>query len=447
VIYPEAYRLLLALAIAGNLLLVAVKWPRAAAFLTLMFLPLLALIRRVLITDAGWTTYDPLLLVGPLAAAFLLYRASSARGLRVGPDALSKLVAVLLALTVLQSFNPLNPGVPAGLMGLLFVAVPLLWFFIGRELADRQLVLAVLYGVIVTGLAVGLYGWWQTERKLPSWDAEWVDVAGYPALYVGDKIRAFGTFASSAEYAAFISIAVIFAVALALHRRPLIGLAAPLLVVPLTLSSARAPMFLTLLAVIVLIGLRTRSGAAAATAVTLGIATTLGALLAFGPGLERLAASSGNPLVVHQVEGLVNPFDPKKSTLEGHRSLVVKGVGDGFRNPVGRGTAAMSGTEQKLGGAEEGSGTEVDMSNAFVGLGLIGGLVFVGIILATFRQAISAYLRERDPLVFAVIGLLVAILGQWLQGRHYAVAAVAWFLIGWATRPSERRAAAPATPL
>jgi hypothetical protein len=441
VAYPEGYRVLLALAIAGNLLLVAVKWPRAGAFLTLLFLPFLALIRRLLIADAGWTTYDPLLLVAPLVALFLLYRASNGRGLRIGPDTLSKLVAVLMGLLILQSLNPLNPTAFAGVAGLVFLVVPMLWFFIGRELGDRQLVLALLCGVIVAALAVGFYGWWQTEREMPSWDAQWVDVAGYGALNVGDKIRGFSTFSSSAEYAAFLGIAIVFAVALALHRRALAALAAPLLMVPLVLSSVRATTLLTLFAVIVMIGLLTRKASTAAAVVTLGIAATVGALFAFGPALERLAASSGNALIIHEVEGLVHPFDSEKSTLEGHRSLVVDGFERSFQNPVGEGTAVMSGTEQKLGGAEEGSGTEVDISNAFVGLGLAGGLVFLATILVTFRQTMSAYIRGGDPLVLAVTGLLVAILGQWLQGRHYAVVAITWFLVGWATRPraSDRR--------
>jgi hypothetical protein len=193
-------------------------------------------------------------------------------------------------------------------------------------------------------------------------------------------------------------------------------------------------MVLTLLAVIVLIGLRTRDRVAATVLVIVGVAATTVALLASGPALERLAASSGDPLVAHQVEGLVNPFDPEKSTLESHWTLAVSGVEESFHNPIGQGTAVMSGTETQVGGAEEGSGTEVDISNAFVGLGLAGGLLFLAVILVSFRLVISAYIREGDPLTFAVAGILVAILGQWLQGRHYAVAPIAWFLIGWATR-------------
>jgi hypothetical protein len=40
----------------------------------------------------------------------------------------------------------------------------------------------------------------------------------------------------------------------------------------------------------------------------------------------------------------------------------------------------------------------------------------------------------------AVATLLVATVGQWLQGGHYAVAPLTWLLLGWASRPLMQRA-------
>src|SRR5437867_1092268 len=140
---PDRYRLLLAIALAANLLIVGVRWPRAAAVLTLLFLPFLALLRRLLIADAGWSSYDPLVLVGPLVASALIFRLLVIDQRRFERDALSKLVYALLALSVVQVFNPLGPGVLTGLGGLLFLAFPLLWFVVGRELADRRTILTL----------------------------------------------------------------------------------------------------------------------------------------------------------------------------------------------------------------------------------------------------------------------------------------------------------------
>src|SRR5215203_1850646 len=70
--YPQWYRMALAVGLATNLVVLGMRWPRAAALMTLFFLPFLALIRRLLIADSGFTSSDPLLLVGPLVALFLL---------------------------------------------------------------------------------------------------------------------------------------------------------------------------------------------------------------------------------------------------------------------------------------------------------------------------------------------------------------------------------------
>ena len=57
---PESYRAALAIALVVNLVVVGMKWPRAAALATLLFLPFLALVRRLLIADAGFVSNDPL---------------------------------------------------------------------------------------------------------------------------------------------------------------------------------------------------------------------------------------------------------------------------------------------------------------------------------------------------------------------------------------------------
>ncbi len=69
---PRLYRPVLAGALVFNLVIVARRWPRAAIATTLMLLPFLALLRRLLISRAGWSGNDPLLLVAPLLAIYLI---------------------------------------------------------------------------------------------------------------------------------------------------------------------------------------------------------------------------------------------------------------------------------------------------------------------------------------------------------------------------------------
>jgi hypothetical protein len=436
--FPEGLRVLLAVALATNIGVVAVRWPRLAVYLALMFLPFLALTRRLLIEEAPWTSYDPLLLVGPVAALLLLYRWTVRARRPLAKDALSTLVLALLAVVVLETVNPYNPSPVAGVTGLLFVGVPLIWFFVGREIADRALVSALVYSVIVIAIAIGIYGWYQTERALPSWDAKWVDIAGYAALSVGDKIRAFGTLSSSAEYAELLGVACAFGLALALHKRMLPLVALPLVVVPLFLASVRGVMVFTLFAIIVMCALRSRKALVAVLATAVGIAATLGFLTLAKPALLSLANASGNALITHQVEGLVNPFDPHTSTLQTHWNLVVHGMQSSVRNPIGQGTGSINIAAQTSGSPDVES-TEVDLSNAFIGLGVIGGVLFLAIVVLTLRQVMSRYIRHGDPLVLAVVGLLIVLAGDWLNGGEYAVASLTWFLLGWGTRSDDEQ--------
>jgi hypothetical protein len=436
---PDLYRFLLAFAIGGNLLLISVKWPRAAVLLTVLYLPFMALIRRLLIDMSGWSSYDPLLIVAPVVAIVLCYRLFVRGSASFATDLLSKLVAGLLALLILQAFNPLGNGVAAGLAGLLFMALPLLWFFIGRELLDRASATAVAASAVVVALLVGIYGYAQTEIEQPSWDKKWVDVAGYAALHVGDKVRAFGTLASSAEYSIYLAVGIAIAFAFVLHGRLVAWFAVAALMVPLALASARGAMLFTLVAMVAAAAFRTRRAGTALATFIVGLALLLGVLFAAGPGLESAAKSSGNDLLIHQAEGLAHPFDRDKSTLPTHWDLVVGGFEDGFTHPLGKGTGATNIASSKFGG-DEGTNSEIDITNTFVALGLLGGLIYLGVILLSFRAILRNYFRTGDVLRLAVATLLVATVGQWLQGGHYAVAPLTWLLLGWASRPLMQRA-------
>jgi hypothetical protein len=429
---PSTYRLTLALAAAGNLLVIGSRWPRAAAVLTLLFLPLLALVRRLLIHDAGWTQYDPLLLVAPVVAAFLVVKLFVLERREFAADGISKLVAALLALTALQSFNPLLGSLSAGAGGFMFLGVPLLWFFIGREVADRQVVERMLYCVVGLAVVIGAYGLWQTDVGMPSWDRAWVDLNGYEALNLYGVTRAFGTFSSSAEYAIFLGVAIAISVAMLVHRRVVLMLAVPLLAVPLFLAGGRGVLVLTVLAALFAAGLRTRSTRLAIVIVIGGLVTAAAILSTYAPPAGGPSASA-NPFVTRQVSGLTNPLDPEHSTLLTHLDLVSGGIEEGITHPFGQGTAVTNIAADRFGIGTSAKGTEVDVSNAFVSLGLLGGLLFVAIIVVTFRRIVISYLRRPDPVMLAVLALLIVPAGQWLNGGHYALAPLTWFLIGWAT--------------
>ena len=432
VTHPDLDRELLAAVLALTLAGVATGWPLGAAVATLLFLPFLALLRRVLIFETGWESQDPLLLVAPVTVGVLVLGLFVARSRRVVTDHLSLLVAGVLAIAVLQTANPAGGGLRIGLQGLLFVGAPLLWFFAGRELATRRAVGVLVGAVVAVGVLEALYGLAQTTRGLPRWDELWLIANGYYALNVGGVIRAWGTFSSSAEYVLFLGTALTFCVAMALHhsgRRWLVPM--PLLAAALFLGSGRTALAATAVAIIVVTSLAWLPPRTAAVAVAGLVVVAVAATSVAGPLLAGSGAVAGNPLAQHQVEGLSDPLNPQASTANRHVQLFVDGIASSFANPLGFGTGTTNVASQRSTERSVARPTEVDVSDAFVSLGVPGGLLYAAVVALTLRLAVLRYVATRDPLVLAVLGLLVVTLGQWLTGGHYALAPLTWFLVGW----------------
>jgi hypothetical protein len=438
---PTWDRWVLAAVIGGSLAVASIDRPRTAVLVTILCLPFLALLRRFLIAQAPWTSHDPLLAVGPLVAAVVLAALWIRRRRPLAPDLLSKLVLALLALTLVQTLNPNGSGPEAALGGLVFIAVPLLWFFIGREIGDRHFALVLLFGTVVLAAAIGAYGLWQAQVGLPRWDSDWLEVAGYNSLYVNHgneyTIRPFGTFSSAAEYASYLGVGIAIAAASLLHRRWWPAFALPVLVVAVLFASGRTVLVLTVLGVLVMVTLRTKRPGVGLSILASGLTAAVLALQVGGPALADATRKLSNPLLSHVAEGLAHPLDPDRSTLVAHWLLLRDGVGDSIAHPLGFGTAATNIASEKLGSPDRPRKTEVDISNAFVSLGPLGGVLFVVIVAVVFQRVADAYRRTRDPLLLAVVGLLVVTLGQWLNGGHYALAPLTWLLVGYAAARRE----------
>lgn len=445
---PDALRLAFFVAIASVLVPLALWRPLSAVFATLVYLAVMALLRRLLIFDAPWSPFDPMLLVGPLVAGVLLVRLFVLESRSVMPDVLSKLVFAMLGLTVLQIVNPTGGGIAGGLGGFLYVGVPLLWFFVGRELLDEAGFVQLLKLIVAVAVAVAAYGLWQIWVGFPVWDEEWIAIAspaGLQSLDVDGVIRGFATFSSFLEYALVLASGVAVAATYAMRGRPAALLALPLLAVALFFSSSRAPLITAVLAVAVMAALRPRRLVVGAVVVVVALAGAFGAVKLVGSS----AGSSAGGLVDHQVRGLANPLDASDSTLVLHFSLVVDGVKTGLSRPLGSGTGSTNQAGSKLGGVDTGAApSEIDFSNAFLGLGLPGGLLFLVIVGTTFVLAVRGFLAG-DDLLLPAIGLLVVSLGQWLSGGHWFLAPVLWLVVGRvAAVTADRRAgvgrAAPA---
>ena len=423
--------------LAGLLLLdlgiIYLRAPRLAIAAAVCLSIVIPLIRRVLIPTTGLTTYDPLLLVTPGFALFVLGHCFLTGRARLLHDRLSVAVMVLLAITLLEVVNPAGDGIAAGVTGLLYVAVPPLWFFVGRAYGGQRFATALLVVVLCSAVLDSVYGLWQTIVGFPPWDAQWAALVSYGALSVGGVIRAWGTLSSAAEYATLLGIGIMVATALALRGRLAALLATPFLIWALILESSRGAVVYVLAAVVAISAMRTRKAWARAGIVLLALALVAVAQRVLASGVNSGSLASSNALISHELSGLANPLDPTQSTLVQHLSLAGNAFVTSLGHPLGLGTAATNLAGVRTAAAAS-STSEFDVSDAFQNLGLLGGLTYVFVVILAFARCSRACLRLPGFVTLAILGIMVVSFGQWLNGGLYATAPLVWLCIGISDR-------------
>jgi hypothetical protein len=346
-------------------------------------------------------------------------------------------VALITLLSLAEAANPLQGSFQVGLGGILYVTVPMLAFWIGRTLVDEVMLRRILWLIAILAVLEATYGLVQTLGGFPSWDVHWVQTSGYAALNVGGVTRAFGSFASAQEFGIFLGVGLVCWVALLSEKwklRTPVSLAAIALVGwALVLESGRTSVFLTVVALFVMLAARSgRKLGGAAVAGLVGIAAVIFVAGQFGGTSVPTTTSSGlgvSPLTSHLLAGLANPTG-SHSTLGTHTTELVHGVFVAFEHPLGSGTGSVTVAAGHF-GSVQGLGTEVDPGNAGVALGLLGLVLYIVILafgLATTYRVASG---RRDAVGLATIGVTVVTLLQWLNGDLYSVTWLLWLTLGW----------------
>ena len=401
--------------------------PRFGLVVVLAYLAVFGDIRRALIPLVGWAGQDPLLLIGPIAVALLLVSPLVRGQIRLDTR-LSRWVAGLMLVMVIQMFNPKQGGLAVGVAGALFYIVPLLWFWAGRAYGNTTLLKTNFYNVVVPLASVAaMLGIYQALIGLLPYQQAWVDLGGYTALSLGGQTRSFSFFTSAAEYAHYMGVAFVLIWAGVLMRyRTVYILLLPLFGWGILLAGTRTVVVVSLFACSVLWAVQGRSRSVwlprLVLALLLGAVALVWSLSQVGE--VDLGGSAGAALQ-HQVQGLTTPGE---STVGTHLSLFVGGIREGFRTPLGYGLGATTDAASKFGGGSW--GTERDLSNVFVSLGVVGGLIYGIIIAMVYLRTVLYWLQTRNLVSLAVLGLLTTELGLWLNGNHYAITALVWFCIG-----------------
>ncbi|MDQ6945559.1 MAG: hypothetical protein M3256_04640, partial [Actinomycetota bacterium] len=136
----------------------------------------------------------------------MLVAVAAKRGALRDRTRLTTAVLVLSGLVLLSTVNPLQGGLTVGAASLLFVLVPLLWFWLGRGFVTDRLLRRIFSVTAVVAAAAAIYGLFQVYVGFPSWDASWIVAKGYTALAVGASTRPFASFSNASEYVTFLAI-------------------------------------------------------------------------------------------------------------------------------------------------------------------------------------------------------------------------------------------------
>jgi hypothetical protein len=397
---------------------------------TLVFLAVIGDYRRYAGYLEGYLSNDPLLLVAPIAAGVLFLMAIVENRIR-GSSALSLMTVGLMLMMVIQIFNPAQGSVAVGFSGALFYLVPMLWFWIGRAYGTLEFTSFLLRRVILPiGVAAALLGTYQSFRGLLPYQLAWTQAVRFDALWItADVIRPIGFFTSSAEHVHFLLVCSVISLAIWMRERTRILLALPLLLLALFLGSSRSPIIMFAGAASLLWAVSAGKPATWVPRLVIGAGASIGLLAGTLFALQQMHLKGPiDALVSHQVDGLLDPTNAEKSTAVGHLALAQEGLLKGLLSPAGNGLGATT-----LGATKYGAGVfnaEMDFSNMFYSLGVVGGLLYVGMIGAILSGAFRLWKLRRDSLDLAILGILAATFLSWLVGGEYGLVALMWFLIG-----------------
>lgn len=405
-------------------------WSRASGIAaTFLYLMIMGDYRRFAGFFEGYPFSDPLLLVAPMSA-FVLAVMVVLDGRAKGMSTLGVLIGIFALLMFAEIFNPLQGGIAVGLAGALFYLVPMLWFWVGRAYGEpvfiEQLVLKLIIPAAVGTALLGIY---QAFYGLLPFEAEWAKEVQFGALYVSTNPRPFGFFTSPAEHVRFLLIGSVGLVAFWLRGRSRVVLLLPLLLVSMFLGGSRGPIVMFVFSCAVLWAVQTRSSALWLPRAGLAAVIAAGTI---GVGLTFLQQahldSRIEALVTHQVEGLLNPTDTEKSTAVGHVALATEGLMEGVTSPAGRGLGATTIAAGKYGAGAYSA--EVDLANMFYSLGVIGGLLYISVIIAAIASAVALWRQRRGTMQLFMLGTILSTLAAWQLGGEYANGAIIWFLLG-----------------
>jgi hypothetical protein len=428
----DAQRVLLTASLAMIFFAIISYSPAAGIPMMVAYLSSVGFLKRYLIPVFGYTSLDPMLLVGPVVVSIFFMNRMLMRTIPFD-TLLSKLIVGVLVIMFLEALNPLQGGIAIGLSGVLFYVVPVLWFFCGRSFGTPRVCEVVLKAILFVAIVGAAYGLYQQFFGFSDVEKKWIDLTrnDQGQYLTRGVMRVFSFFSSFAEYVHFISLGAVIAFAVTLRRNKFAAIPLVFLLGALLLSSSRGGVVGGIFGLTLVWAVQGRSPRSWAP--RLVIAAVIG-VIALVFTLQQVKEAdiqndTAEVLLEHQAQGLLSPLDKKASTGGSHVNSNVTGVMSGFRNPLGIGLGSTTIAGSKFGVGNQG-GVESDIGNMFISCGAFGGLLyFITCLWICWRLVRSWYLR-RDFISLCIFALLVSSLGLWTGQAQYAATMLSWFFIG-----------------
>lgn len=416
--------------------------PRRGVYVLLTFLPFMYFIRRLVLNFQEFNQRDPILLF-PAVTTVLMFIGTL---VFYGPtvfhyfqrSSILKACALLMAVFVLQVFNPHQGSPLVGLAGGMFLIVPMSWCIFGL-LLERDDMVRIFKIVITIGFITALYGLYQHYWGLSA--VELYELKSKNFLkYVGGKenIRVMSTFASLGDFSLYLAVASFLAFAWFWRRKVnffLVGIVLVNLYAMLWLA-VRTSFLLVMFSIIILLIIYGRSvpkilfrGAMA----FLLIAVCYGVLYRYEPRKMYDQRFSANPYVVHTLSGISHPTQEStfQARLQNWSSIVSSTV---FQYPAGRGLGSTTTAARKFEGGESFT-TDSYFFELFYGSGVAAPALFIFIAYGFLRRTLGLCLDVPDQFIYKMCLALIAalFLGSvfGLAIRDTITGPLAWLIIGW----------------
>jgi len=347
---------------------------------------------------------------------------------------LAKWVLLLMGIMALQIFNPRQGGLIVGIAGVMFLMVPVFWFWIGRTFANPAFMRTLLYKVVIPlSILAALMGLYQIFYGYLPYQMTWYNIAGYLGIGTPESgLAPISFFASGTEHNNFLIVGIVLLWAAGLQKNRAAFLLIPLLLITVVIAGSRGPVAKVLF---MMVGLWAIMGNAKATWIFRGSI----ALLIAGAGLywslsQATQMSSLDPRVQGALNRQAQEFvraprgQEDYSSAANHLGMMIQGYTSIVRYPLGTGLGATSKAAGKFGG--HGYSSETDLGDSFLALGVPGGIIYHIIVALIILSGFKFWLRTRSLLALALLGVLGVTFLMWLGGGQYGVSPIIWLCIG-----------------